>query len=170
MTRKTMPSGVVVRGVETDDWEDIAAIRDSDNVVYGTLQLPYQSREAMRDYIENLPSDRIMLVAEIEGRVLGQITLRLHAGRRAHVVALEMMIHADFQDKGIGTALMDATLDLAEHWLNASRIELEVFTDNETAIALCKKFDFVVEGTLREYAYRDGQLVDAYLMARVRSD
>jgi len=86
------------------------------------------------------------------------------------VAALGMMVHADFQGHGVGTALMEAAVDLAEHWLNISRIELEVYTDNAAALALYKKFGFEIEGTLRDYAYRDGQFVDAYLMARIREE
>jgi L-phenylalanine/L-methionine N-acetyltransferase len=47
---------------------------------------------------------------------------------------------------------------------------LEVYTDNEPAVRLYKKFGFSVEGTLRRYAFRDGRFVDAYMMARLRQD
>ena len=36
----------------------------------------------------------------------------------------------------------EAAIDLAENWLNVSRIELEVFTDNAAGLALYEKFDF----------------------------
>jgi len=45
---------------------------------------------------------------------------------------------------------------------------LEVYTDNEPAIRLYKKFGFVVEGTLKQFAFRDGQFVDVHTMARLR--
>jgi putative acetyltransferase len=63
---------------------------------------------------------------------------------------------------------MEAAVELTERWMGITRLELEVYTDNAPAIALYKKFGFEVEGTLREYALRDGQYVDSYLMARVR--
>ncbi len=44
-----------------------------------------------------------------------------------------------------------------------------MFTDNPAAIALYRKFGFEIEGTSRAYAMRDGVLVDAYHMARLRS-
>jgi L-phenylalanine/L-methionine N-acetyltransferase len=47
---------------------------------------------------------------------------------------------------------------------------LEVFVDNEPAIRLYKKFGFVIEGTLVAYAYRDGQYIDTYTMARLRKE
>jgi L-phenylalanine/L-methionine N-acetyltransferase len=63
---------------------------------------------------------------------------------------------------------MQAVVDLADRWLNLTRIELTVFTDNEAAIALYRKFKFEIEGTLRKYAFRDGTFVDAYMMARIK--
>lgn len=63
---------------------------------------------------------------------------------------------------------MQAAVDLADRWLNLSRLELEVQVDNEGAIRLYRKFGFEVEGTLREYTFRDGALVDVYYMARIK--
>jgi putative acetyltransferase len=161
---------ITIRGCEVDDWEDIAAIRDSGNVIYNTLQLPYTTREFTRDWLENLPDTQRLLAAVVKDRVVGQLGLHLNTGRRAHVVRLGMMVHADYQGRGVGSALMEAGVDLAENWLNISRIELECYTDNVAARALYEKFGFAVEGTLRDYAFRAGRYVDAYLMARIRGE
>jgi putative acetyltransferase len=170
MTKKSGGLAVVIRGIEVDDAEAVAAIRDSGNVIYNTLQLPYTSLDFTRDHLENLPEGDRMLVAVVNGRVVGQLGLHLGTGRRAHVAALGMMVHADVQGHGVGTALLEAAVDLAERWLNISRIELEVYPDNATALALYKKFGFEIEGTLHDYAYRDGRFVDAYQMARIREE
>jgi len=79
-----------------------------------------------------------------------------------------MMVRDDWHGKGVGTAMMRAVIDLADKWLNLARIELTVFTDNESAIALYRKFGFEIEGTHRKYAFRDGDFVDAYAMARIK--
>jgi L-phenylalanine/L-methionine N-acetyltransferase len=39
---------------------------------------------------------------------------------------------------------MQAAVDLADKWLNLTRLELEVYTDNAPAIRLYKKFGFTV--------------------------
>jgi putative acetyltransferase len=59
-------------------------------------------------------------------------------------------------------------IELADKWLNLTRLELEVYTDNEPAIRLYKKFEFVIEGTHINFAYRDGHYVDAHFMARLK--
>jgi putative acetyltransferase len=47
-------------------------------------------------------------------------------------------------------------------------VELVVYADNAAGVALYEKFGFEVEGTHRRYAFRDGEYVDAYAMARLR--
>ncbi|WP_347712974.1 hypothetical protein [uncultured Fretibacterium sp.] len=46
------------------------------------------------------------------------------------------------------------------------RVELSVFTDNERAVRLYESLGFVVEGTKRYAAVKNGVHADEYLMAR----
>lgn len=169
MTRRVRRP-VIVRGQEAEDWEDIAAIFEGERVILGTLQLPYQSRDAIRDRVENPRPNMHALVAVVDGRVVGSLGLELGQGRQAHTAHLGMMVHDSYQGQGVGTALMEAAIRLAEGWLAITRLELIVYTDNEPALALYRKFGFEIEGTLRDFAFRDGRYVDAYLMARVRTE
>jgi putative acetyltransferase len=90
--------------------------------------------------------------------------------RRRHVGQIGMAVRDDWQGKGVGTALLEAALDVADNWLNLRRLELEVYVDNEPAVRLYKKFGFVVEGTSVQFGYRDGHYVDVYLMARLKRE
>jgi putative acetyltransferase len=63
---------------------------------------------------------------------------------------------------------MEAAINLAENWLNLKRLDLQVYTDNPAAIHLYEKYGFQIEGTLRRCAFRDGEYVDAFTMARVK--
>jgi putative acetyltransferase len=54
-------------------------------------------------------------------------------------------------------------LELADKWLKLTHLEIEVYTDNQAAIALYKKFVFEIEGMLRKFAFRDGEYVHATL-------
>jgi putative acetyltransferase len=102
--------------------------------------------------------------------VVGNLGLETHPNRPRirHAGSLGMAVRDDWQGKGVGTALMGAALDLADNWLNLRRIELSVYVDNSAAVALYKRFGFEIEGTHRRYAFRDGEYVDAYSMARIR--
>ena len=134
-----------------------------------TLQIPYRSLESVREQLTKSGAGDHLLVAEIEGEVVGVIGLHTSSRPRVnHKAEVGMMVHDDWQGKGVGAALMRAVIELADKWLNLTRIELSVFTDNESAIALYRKFGFEIEGTLRKYAFRDGEFVDAFAMARIR--
>lgn len=170
MTKKTSRPAVIIRAQEVDDWQDVAAIRDSGNVASNTLHLPYLSRDIVRERMENTPPELHVLVAIVNSKVVGKLTLAVGTGRRAHSAYIGMMVHADFQGQGVGTALMEAAIDLAENWLNINRIELTVFPDNAAGLALYKNFGFEIEGTLREHVFRNGQFVDTYLLARLREN
>jgi putative acetyltransferase len=79
-----------------------------------------------------------------------------------------MAVRDDWQGRGVGSALLGAALDLADNWLNLTRIGLTVYVDNSAAAALYKRFGFEIEGTHRRHAFRDGGFVEAYTMARIR--
>ncbi len=160
--------GITVRAARVDDYLDAYDVAASPGVYRDTLQLPYVSVDRRRKFIEDLSPDDHLLVAEVEGRVVGTLGLHRQKARRAHVAQIGMGVHDDFQGKGAGTALMEAALDTADNWLNLKRVELTVFTDNARAVHLYEKFGFVTEGTHRDYAFRDGEYVDAYFMARVK--
>jgi putative acetyltransferase len=164
-----LSSNVTIRAFQMDDWRQVAELWRQPEVVWGTLQLPYQSLDDLHRRLENPPERLHRLVAVTdEGNVIGLLGLEVGHGRRSHTGYIGMMVHTSFHNQGIGSALMQAAVDLAERWLNLSRVELTVYTDNPAAVHLYEKFGFQIEGTLRRYAYRDGEYVDTYIMARVR--
>jgi putative acetyltransferase len=118
-------------------------------------------------YIRELTQNDHVLVAEVDGAVVGNVSLHiLTMPRVRHIAHLGIMVDADYQSQGIGRALMTAALDLADNWLMLKRIELDVFVDNQRAVSLYRSLGFVVEGTRKHAAVRNGEYVDDYLMAR----
>lgn len=161
---------IAVRHAEPDDYEAIHRIFAGPKVVAGTLQLPMTPRETWRKRLLQRPESLYSLVACMDGEeVVGSLGLEtLTRPRMRHVGTIGMAVRDDWQGKGIGTALLEAALELADNWLGLTRLELTVFTDNKAGIALYEKFGFEVEGTHRRHAFRDGRFVDAYSMARLR--
>jgi putative acetyltransferase len=161
---------ITIRHIEPSDFEALHKIFSGPKAVWGVLQIPFPSAEMWRKRLAEPPEGLYSLVACVDGEVVGQCGLQTFPNRprRRHVGQLGMAVRDDWQGKGVGTALMQAAIDLAEKWLNLSRLELDVYTDNEPAIKLYRKFGFTIEGTAIHYAFRDGQFVDVYLMARLR--
>jgi L-phenylalanine/L-methionine N-acetyltransferase len=160
---------IVVRRAEPGDAEAIQQTFVGSRAIAGTLQLPYPSVEMWRKRLAEVPAEDCLLVATIDGEVVGN--LGLHAAskspRRRHVGNLGMAVRDDRMGRGVGTALLRAAIELADGWLNYQRLELTVYTDNLAALHLYRKFGFAIEGTCRAYAFRDGKYVDAYAMARL---
>ncbi len=161
---------VSVRHAEPDDYEAMHRIASGPKAAAGTFQLPLQSKEAWRKRLAEPPEGLFLLAACVEGEVVGNLDLETHPDRprMRHVGSIGIAVRDDWQGKGVGTALMEAALDLAGNWLNLTRIELRVYVDNPAAVALYKRFGFEIEGTHRRLAFRNGGYVDAYSMARIR--
>ena len=160
---------VIVRRTEPTDHEAMQRIFSGPRVIAGTLQLPLPSAEMWRQRLSEPPEGMFSLVACVDEEVVGEISLHTSPTpwRMRHVGSIGMAVRDAWQDKGVGTALMQAALDLADNWLNLTRIALHVYVDNTPAIALYEKFGFEIEGTHRRMAFRNGEYVDGYSMARV---
>ncbi|WP_018694466.1 GNAT family N-acetyltransferase [Algicola sagamiensis] len=167
---------ITIRAASLCDAQDLFQIHTQPHVVKNTLQLPYPTQEMWHQRFSNEQNNQssFRLVAEINkpekpSQVIGNIVFEvLQNARLRHTLDFGMAVDINFSGLGVGTTLVAAMIDMADNWLNIRRIQLEVYRDNETAIALYKKFGFEVEGTRQDYAYRDGQYVDALLMARIK--
>lgn len=125
---------------------------------------------AERDLIEQYANSAraIMLVAEEDGQLVGDLTLRAISPRRAleHVASLGMSVRASHRRRGIGRALLEAGIAWAKS-AGITRLELFVFADNAPAIALYEALGFQQEGR-REHFVRFGEdYVDDLVMARL---
>lgn len=83
-----------------------------------------------------------------------------------HTGVLGMGVRPDWRGRGIGKALLTATLGAAAA-LDLTRIELEVYATNTVARALYQSCAFVEEGIKRKARYLDGRHEDIVIMARL---
>src|SRR5262249_32795303 len=159
-----------IRRAELSDYEAVQQIFSGPKAIWGTLQSPFSSVEQWRKRLAEPPEGLVSLVACVESEVVGQLSLQTFPTRprRRHVGHIGMAVRDDWQGKGTGTALMQAAIDRADKWLNLTRLELEVYTDNEAAIRLYEKFGFTIEGRLAQTPFGDGRYVNSHLMARLR--
>ena len=141
---------VVVRRAEPGDADGIYATFLGRRAIAGTLQLPFPSvRDVAQTHGRMSCRRTICWWRPSTGTIVGN--LGLHAAsksaRRRHVGDVGMAVRDDRQRRGVGTALMQAAIELADGWLNYQRLELSVYTDNLAALALYRKFGFAIEGT-----------------------
>ncbi len=161
---------ITIRHAEPADAPALRDLYAMPNAQAGTLQLPYPTLGVWQKRLESGSVVALVaLVAEVDGLLVGQLSLHMEPNpRRKHVACIGMGVRDDWAGKGVGSALLGAALEMADNWLNLQRVELTVYTDNQGALALYRKFGFVEEGLARGYAFRQGEYVDALYMARIR--
>jgi len=72
--------------------------------------------------------------------------------------------------KGYGKEALELVLQYAFHELNLRRVQLTVFSYNQSAIQLYKKLGFTQEGTYREFLERDGKTYDMLLFGMLKKE
>ncbi len=163
-----MDGDFIIRASAPSDVPGLTALINLPGFRHGTLRMPFEAEDSVRQRLFKPGSNAVSLVAERSGQVVGSAGLMPYSGRRAHVGTIGMGVHDDFRRRGIGRALLTALLDVADNWLGLRRVELDVNVDNVGAIALYRALGFELEGTARQSILRDGVLVDAHWMARLR--
>jgi RimJ/RimL family protein N-acetyltransferase len=108
----------------------------------------------------------LFLIAEIDGVRVGEANLR-RGSREAfkHAAVLGISVVREWRCHGVGSELMQRSIEWAKTKGGLRRIELYVFSTNALAIRLYERFGFMVEGR-RKGAVRIGdRFVDDLLMA-----
>ena len=160
-----------IRPAGPEDAAGITALRRMPGVFEQAASLPSDRSRRMEELLRQPGQNRHFLVAvSPDNTVLGLVMLTVESNpRRRHSGGLGIMVRTGCQGQGIGTALLEAVLDLADNWLMLRRVELEVYADNQRAVRLYEKFGFEAEGRKREAAVKNGAYVDLMVMARLRT-
>ena len=148
--------------------DDVAAIMDIRRQPLVMRYTPAMPSDRPVDFLARWGTNDHMMVAELDGRVVGYAGLHVRDGKRRHSAWLGIAVHDEFHGRGCGQALMRALLELADKWIGLTRVDLESFVDNERAIAMYRRFGFVDEGRQKNAYFIDGAYGDALLMARLR--
>jgi putative acetyltransferase len=161
-------SELLIRPVRAEDAEALNELRRRDAVAQFIPSFSSERESYTRKYIEGFGSNDHVFVAELDGRVVAQAGLHVREGKMRHSAWVGIAVHDAFYGRGVGRALMEKLLDLADRWLGLLRVDLTVVANNTRAIGLYEKLGFVLEGTQRKASYYDGQYWDVLCMARVK--
>ncbi|MBG5895682.1 GNAT family N-acetyltransferase [Providencia stuartii] len=162
---------IVIRRATLDDIPAVTQMHIDYSAYANTLQLPYPSIETWEARLATNDPLVTHFVATLDNTVVGILTLHQPSQqRRKHAASFGITVSQMHQGKGIGSKLMQVMVDYCDNWLNIRRIELEVYATNDNGLGLYKKFGFEQEGVMRDYAFRDGQYVDAIMMSRINKN
>ncbi|MBS2029852.1 MAG: GNAT family N-acetyltransferase [Deltaproteobacteria bacterium] len=163
-----LPASLELREVRVEDAAGYVAVLSDPGVLWATLQAPLTPASIwIKRIASNDPARNHSRAALVDGEVVA--TFGLHGSpspRRQHVWMLGMGIATAWQGRGLGRALMDDLMRIAQEQ-GIARVELDVYADNTRAIALYEKCGFVHEGRKRLESWREGAYTDGLAMARL---
>jgi RimJ/RimL family protein N-acetyltransferase len=118
------------------------------------------------DFERRFDDDYAILFAAVDDqdRLIGHLSAE---ARQNAPASIGMAVAEAWRGRGVGTALMEASLDWARQ-RGIHKLALQVWPHNGAAIALYEKFGFEQEGVLRShYRRQSGELWDAIVMGRL---
>ena len=151
-----------IKAIAPDDKEDLVRF-------YATLSpevlkwaLPPYDRARVERFFGS--PELIGLVASSGGKVVGHPHIFRYASRMSHLGELIIYLNQDFQNVGLGTAMMKRALQMAKE-KGLHRVQLSVILGNDSAVRLYEKVGFRREG-VRAHGYtdEDGRYYDALEM------
>ena len=130
------------------DFIKIIAVKETNNVI----SLPEEFSLTMLDqekwvkyYTENEYS--LLLVAEADDKIVAVLDFKNNSKiRLSHSGEFGISILPEFQDKKIGSKMIEYLITWARSKPKLKKINLSVFESNKRAIHVYKKLGFVIEG------------------------
>jgi len=109
--------------------------------------------------------EKVAIVAEVDGRFVGQIEVGPQRGYSKHVGGLGIAIRDGYRDIGIGTEMMKEVETHARR-LELELLTLEVFATNSRARRVYEKVGYRVVGCVPKAILKDGAYIDNIIMAK----
>ena len=121
--------------------------KETDNLSFGGEGLPFTIEDEAQHLAQlQISADDIMLLAKIDGKIIGNASLNRYPRRMSHRGELAITVLKEYWNKGIGSQLITKIIEFAKT-NNFDIIDLQVRADNLAAIHLYKKFGFQKIGT-----------------------
>ena len=171
-TALTLKNGkkVVFRPVQSGDMEMLWKMFSTLSEKNLSDLVPPFTRERIERWTGNINYDKVLMVVAVieeknEQRIVGSASLGFNEQEvLRHKGELGIAVHDDYQNIGIGSAMLKHLLDIARV-KKLTKVSLSVDTGNDRAIHIYEKAGFEIEGKLGKEKYYKGQYSDEYRMA-----
>lgn len=132
--------------------------------------VPPFTRERIESWTGDIDYDRVLTIVAVvrekdEQRIVGSASLSFFTQEIfKHKAELSVTVHDDYQNMGIGTAMLKHLLAIART-KKLRKVYLLVNTDNDRAIHVYMSLGFEIEGRFSKERCLNGQCGDEYRMA-----
>ncbi len=161
--------GMEIRAAARNDAEEIRHIYNTE-VLHTTVNfdLVERSVEDQARWLEDHQGAYPAIVAVIDGRIAGFASLSPYRPRPAYSTTAEdsVYVHADYRSQGVGVALLERIVELAEaHGFHA--VIARIAGDHEVSIGLHARCGFQPIGIEREVGRKFNRWLDVAVMQRM---
>ncbi|TFF88972.1 MAG: GNAT family N-acetyltransferase [Promethearchaeota archaeon] len=154
--------------------KDIDAVWDIFNIIikerkYLPVFTPVKSEfEKQSWYLRMREQQNILLVAVVDNKVVGQLTLEhIDWDASSHVAELGIIILPRYRNMGIGTKLIQRSIEIVQEKNLFKKICLTCFHDNFHAISVYKKLGFEEVGRKKKQFFIDGRWLDEIILENI---
>lgn len=153
---------ILIREAKNEDLEQLTAIYNwaVENTT-ASFDFSKQSIEKRREWFSHYGGTHPLIVAEVDGRVLGYSSLSKFRDKEgyARTVEVSVYIHPDFHGKGIGTRLLSEIINKGKA-LGHHVIVAGITAGNDVSIRMHERFGFKLCGHFSEVGYKFGEWQD----------
>jgi RimJ/RimL family protein N-acetyltransferase len=177
-------TGTVVRTFKAEDsrevvlrtpkWEDIddfmelinSLVEEDADTAIDKKTTREEEVDWMARLLSNIEKDTaISIVAEINGRMIGEVSLVQHKYRQRHIGSIGISIHKGLRNIGIGSELLKQ-IEVEAKKLGLEILTLEVASTNSLARHVYEKAGYIETGRIPKGFIKDEGRVDIISMAK----
>jgi RimJ/RimL family protein N-acetyltransferase len=160
-------TGIVIRPISKQDGpallEFFASVPEEDRLF---LKEDVTQKEVIDRWINDLNFDKVLpLIAEKESRIIGDATLHYNRYRwQRHMAEIRCVVAREYQQKGIGTALMHELVSFADQ-KGVGKIRANMMDTQKSAQRAFERLGFKKEAELKDFLLdKDGKPHNLILM------
>lgn len=162
----------ILRPYQKGDEASLRKHINNKNVAKDTVEIPHPySAEDANEWIRNSlrlqkeeSPEEVRFALVIDGEVVGGISLVNIEGHKAEI---GYWLGEDYWGKGLMTEAVEAVTKYGFEVLKLKRIYAYTFPTNKGSQRVLEKAGYELEGRLRKYVEKDGELRDDLLYARI---
>jgi RimJ/RimL family protein N-acetyltransferase len=107
---------------------------------------------------------------DVDGKLAGGIGLDPFAGEKRLTSHIGYWLGREYWGRGIATAACAALTEYALKERGFVRLETTVYAPNVASMRVLEKCGYVREGVMRKAIFKHGEILDAYLYARIKAE
>jgi phosphinothricin acetyltransferase len=161
-----MATTIVIRAGEPADLAAITEIyNDAVLTTTATFDTEPKSVAEQSKWFQSHDTRHPILVAVLDGTVVGWVSLTMWSDRRAYddTGEVSFYVKSEFRGRGLGRQLTRAMIDEARR-LNFHTLIARVAGESSVSLRLCKSVGFADVGVMKEVGRKFNRLLDVHIL------